>query len=144
MTRRPPRSTRTHTPFPYTTLFRSRQAQAPGRDAPQDAGLRRGAEGRCERRRLGRAATGLRGRVPHLDRQRRHAPRLLSGAARGQGGEERDTRGPPPPENRRTRRQLTHRQIPRRQTLSRPAATSDAHTTEPTSLMHISYTALSL
>src|SRR3546814_7011878 len=28
MIRRPPRSTRTHTPFPYTTLFRSRSALA--------------------------------------------------------------------------------------------------------------------
>src|SRR3546814_5518810 len=63
MIRRPPRSTRTDTLFPYTTLFRSRvhdrlaaaadRAHDPGRrhvGAPRDrlrgpAGLRRGAEG---------------------------------------------------------------------------------------------------
>src|SRR3546814_13430269 len=41
MTRRPPRSTRTDTLFPYTTLFRSilrvlRQADAPYRMTPED------------------------------------------------------------------------------------------------------------
>src|SRR3546814_9104327 len=34
MIRRPPRSTRTHTLFPYTTLFRSRRPQQPGVKAP--------------------------------------------------------------------------------------------------------------
>src|SRR3546814_13778119 len=33
MIRRPPRSTRTDTLFPYTTLFRSREASAAGRSA---------------------------------------------------------------------------------------------------------------
>src|SRR3546814_20702414 len=33
MIRRPPRSTRTDTPFPYTTLFRSASARAPPRCA---------------------------------------------------------------------------------------------------------------
>src|SRR3546814_15127465 len=43
MIRRPPRSTRTDTLFPYTTLFRSRREQ-PGRDrADQSVGTRAGA-----------------------------------------------------------------------------------------------------
>src|SRR3546814_7221379 len=40
MIRRPPRSTRTDTLFPYTTLFRSRQVQqAVSRQRPQSRGL---------------------------------------------------------------------------------------------------------
>src|SRR3546814_10155073 len=35
MTRRPPESTRTHTLFPYTTLFRSKSAGANGRRREQ-------------------------------------------------------------------------------------------------------------
>src|SRR3546814_13598951 len=34
MIRRPPRSTRTDTLFPYTTLFRSRMLKAAGQEAP--------------------------------------------------------------------------------------------------------------
>src|SRR3546814_3641184 len=45
MLRRPPRSTRTDTLFPYTTLFRScRQACAAGKTARGDAGGGRGAD----------------------------------------------------------------------------------------------------
>src|SRR3546814_1152130 len=40
MTRRPPRSTRTDTLFPYTTRFRSRHS-APLRPGPRDVGIRR-------------------------------------------------------------------------------------------------------
>src|SRR3546814_19513165 len=42
MIRRPPRSTRTHTPFPYTTLFRSIAvaALADKHGAQRNAGLR--------------------------------------------------------------------------------------------------------
>src|SRR3546814_13421747 len=50
MIRRPPRSTRTDTLFPYTTLFRSNNADAIGRDI---AGLwvnRNGGEGDWEQR----------------------------------------------------------------------------------------------
>src|SRR3546814_5400605 len=36
MMRRPPRSTRTDTPFPYTTLFRSRLIDAIGRPAREN------------------------------------------------------------------------------------------------------------
>src|SRR3546814_10086993 len=39
MIRRPPRSTRTDTLFPYTTLFRSRDRGAPGRAEGVDAVL---------------------------------------------------------------------------------------------------------
>src|SRR3546814_3454417 len=45
MIRRPPRSTRTDTLFPYTTLFRSRAAAAAGR------ARRRAGAGRARRRR---------------------------------------------------------------------------------------------
>src|SRR3546814_17453201 len=38
MTRRPPRSTRTDTPFPYTTLFRSRMRLVRGDQAPAHQG----------------------------------------------------------------------------------------------------------
>src|SRR3546814_3103352 len=43
MIRRPPRSTRTDTLFPYTTLFRSRRSPGlavPRRGAPRDTGAR--------------------------------------------------------------------------------------------------------
>src|SRR3546814_4641315 len=48
MVRRPPRSTRTDTLFPYTTLFRSRGRRRGSRDrgAVRDWGSRRGAAGR--------------------------------------------------------------------------------------------------
>src|SRR3546814_5814052 len=39
MIRRPPRSTRTDTLFPYTTLFRSLQADAAGANQPQNGRL---------------------------------------------------------------------------------------------------------
>src|SRR3546814_9585465 len=59
MIRRPPRSTRTDTLFPYTTLFRSLRPLGPGRAGeglparPPSARLRRGAGG-TEPRRAGR------------------------------------------------------------------------------------------
>src|SRR3546814_10826150 len=40
MIRRPPRSTRTDTLFPYTTLFRSDAGQQPGHDVADDAAAR--------------------------------------------------------------------------------------------------------
>src|SRR3546814_12376386 len=70
MIRRPPRSTRTHTRLPYTTLFRSgrtrRRAELLGRGAP--ARQRRAAGGECIFRALlrYRPATPARARrVPH-------------------------------------------------------------------------------
>src|SRR3546814_7903216 len=55
MIRRPPRSTRTDTLFPYTTLFRSRSdRRAGGRDA--------GRRGRRGSRRCGAAEQGVAGR----------------------------------------------------------------------------------
>src|SRR3546814_15530957 len=47
MIRRPPRSTRTDTLFPYTTLFRS-QVDAGGRRRAADRGLHRGRAGVAE------------------------------------------------------------------------------------------------
>src|SRR3546814_2335111 len=74
MRRRPPRSTRTYTLFPYTTLFRSRcrgrrPAQAHLQHLEEDA-----EEGRADRRAL-RPARGARARRLH--------PRLLRRAGRG-------------------------------------------------------------
>src|SRR3546814_4118243 len=70
MIRRPPRSTRTHTRLPYTTLFRSgrtrRRAELLGRGAP--ARQRRAAGGECIFRALLRyrpAAPARARRVPH-------------------------------------------------------------------------------
>src|SRR3546814_1829667 len=62
MVRRPPRSTRTYTPFPYTTLFRSSRPPS-GRFAGMAAALRRGkaeviGKGAAEGG-LGRIADGL-------------------------------------------------------------------------------------
>src|SRR3546814_1553196 len=53
MIRRPPRSTRTDTLFPYTTLFRSHPQDCAG----AGGGLRRGSEA-CERDALFRACAG--------------------------------------------------------------------------------------
>src|SRR3546814_20597472 len=57
MIRRPPRSTRTDTLFPYTTLFRSPSGHnggAPARDEPRHAGrLLRAGKRACRRRRGG-------------------------------------------------------------------------------------------
>src|SRR3546814_9472603 len=54
MIRRPPRSTRTDTLFPYTTLFRSRIADA---ERAAAGGYRAGERGECRRRWHG---TGMR------------------------------------------------------------------------------------
>src|SRR3546814_1142298 len=65
MIRRPPRSTRTDTLFPYTTLFRSQhrqRAQRRGRelDVPQRAAVRVDVLGECLRNReIGRATSEL-------------------------------------------------------------------------------------
>src|SRR3546814_10829721 len=89
MLRPPPRSTRTDTLFPYTTLFRSRRLQRPEGDRP-------GAEGRparqrrgvpavaADRRRLGtrpRPAQGPAGAdelTPGLPRSEEHTSELQS------------------------------------------------------------------
>src|SRR3546814_13927168 len=76
MIRRPPRSTRTDTLVPYTTLFRSDRlrplrAHAVGR-RPLDARPRRPA--RTRSRDLARHTTGPRGRLAHLVDRRHHSP----------------------------------------------------------------------
>src|SRR3546814_14830495 len=53
MLRRPPRSTRTDTLFPYTSLFRSHAAVASRRLAPPRAGGDAGAVSRADPRRAG-------------------------------------------------------------------------------------------
>src|SRR3546814_1779435 len=77
MIRRPPRSTRTDTLFPYTTLFRSAHGVGPGRQLRLQQGLRPALE------RLQPVRQGLRGG----DQQERlplHARRAALGAADGQ------------------------------------------------------------
>src|SRR3546814_5973298 len=79
MIRRPPRSTRTDTLFPYTTLFRSLRRADRGRagEAMGPAGRAAGrAGGRHGLYRLVPASVGLVVRAPrrgHPDRLRRHA-----------------------------------------------------------------------
>src|SRR3546814_2711633 len=67
MIRRPPRSTRTDTLFPYTTLFRSpgapgrlRARDRAGREARRAPGLRRGRGGRARARAADDALAGTR------------------------------------------------------------------------------------
>src|SRR3546814_1589769 len=87
MTRRPPRSTRTDTLFPYTTLFRSRRR----RTDPVERGLRRRDQGhgRNEPRRrllLGRQGPGVavlrhgdvRHELPGPERSEEHTSELQS------------------------------------------------------------------
>src|SRR3546814_20950223 len=71
MIRRPPRSTRTDTLFPYTTLFRSRPAADPDRLC---RGRRSGAGGPDRARGLWRRPWAGKGA---LDRLRRAGPVLL-------------------------------------------------------------------
>src|SRR3546814_13897289 len=79
MIRRPPRSTRTDTPFPYTTLFRSRTDQDQ-QDQKDDArGRVGGGAVRCERLDLVEQRAGQ--RHPH---RRLAIVRLAAAAAHGQ------------------------------------------------------------
>src|SRR3546814_14307284 len=73
MIRRPPRSTRTDTLFPYTTLVRSRAAVQPAGDGRTDQRPRHGDAGaaRGTARRLPRHTAACQPR-PRLPRQRRH------------------------------------------------------------------------
>src|SRR3546814_7193746 len=61
MIRRPPRSTRTDTLFPYTTLFRSLRQQHVAAALVAHAGLDRGEAAAGERRQLGEPFGGERG-----------------------------------------------------------------------------------
>src|SRR3546814_12487203 len=60
MIRRPPRSTRTDSPFPYTTLFRSARARRQGFSAERVA-----VEGTHAGLRIGKALQGSLGLVDH-------------------------------------------------------------------------------
>src|SRR3546814_16899096 len=108
MIRRPPRSTRTDTLFPYTTLFRSDF----GDDAPEPASQRHAAEGRhlVERERAphhparrGELDDGVEARQhddprPPGAREREQGERQEGRAADDHGGNrEGDARDPPPP-----------------------------------------------
>src|SRR3546814_9509806 len=88
MIRRPPRSTRTDTLFPYTTLFRSVQPlSAPGADQPAQAAARDaiivlqpfahlfGVE---QRERAFEHGADLVARLQHIDRSEEHTSELQS------------------------------------------------------------------
>src|SRR3546814_3021612 len=133
MIRRPPRSTRTDTLFPYTTLFRSVSTDRAGADP-----RRRGDE-------MGVRKTGLEQLSHHGDR-RLHDPRVGRGAVVGLsprhagGGEGRGEAG------RRTDPRLAHgactrqaQEYRRHLLLSFRAFRSEEHTYELQSLMRISY-----
>src|SRR3546814_10411758 len=124
MIRRPPRSTRTDTLFPYTTLFRSHPAQDP-------------AGGRAPRLpAAGRAGGDALQRLRHLQRlravrERRHSGQggipelgevLLQGLGLGPAGQH---------------PRLDH--APERDPPGKPGARSEEHTSELQSLMRISY-----
>src|SRR3546814_9652249 len=111
MIRRPPRSTRTDTLFPYTTLFRSR------RDKPDDAGNGAGARRVRDSRERGRARDhrdGF-GTDDASARRRRDAGGAVPNAARPR---------------RRGRGNCQH---------CRVSGRSEEHTSELQSLMRISY-----
>src|SRR3546814_14258400 len=83
MIRRPPRSTRTDTLFPYTTLFRSRQRRRYSRRARPSARVPRDRRARLCRLRLLRSALHSRGRAGeegrgHLRRSEEHTSELQS------------------------------------------------------------------
>src|SRR3546814_7379146 len=124
MIRRPPRSTRTYTLFPYTTLFRSRAARQL-RHVVEDLALalhfssflRRGADRPIDNMAAGGA---------HINRVRRPVLPWRPGRGRGCGGFRRASI---------RRRFFTLRQITR----DSPRPRSEEHTSELQSLMRISY-----
>src|SRR6056297_2402598 len=115
MIRRPPRSTRTDTLFPYTTLFRSAQGVA-GRKLDQEAVLRVDPGGPAVLGRRGGLLRGPGGRIGREDRARgeqeagqnerdgargprlergAHAPSIRATGRGGQGGAAAGRRGRP-------------------------------------------------
>src|SRR3546814_20594259 len=77
MIRPPPRSTRTDTPFPYTTLFRAERS-SPGRNAP--CGIARGVGGiaRSRGRRIAKGEAKVR---PRTRRRRPSGQAVMIGEA---------------------------------------------------------------
>src|SRR3546814_16987626 len=88
MIRRPPRSTRTDTLFPYTTLFRSQRADGGCRQAPaaDPRPLRRGARGADHERPHVAVGARLRGRRPAGRAAAPHLALADEGAGPGGGG----------------------------------------------------------
>src|SRR3546814_6770320 len=82
MIRRPPRSTRTDTLFPYTTLFRSADsASLPGKLCPVDASARHGRYSRHEQGNQGRLRQRASAAAPpprHGRRSEEHTSELQS------------------------------------------------------------------
>src|SRR3546814_5500754 len=129
MIRRPPRSTRTATLCPYTTLFRSSRL-GPGRPVEGDVRLHPGRQALA-----GQAVGGLPGRVAeqHVDLEallERLAleERLLEGVAQGADGICEDV--------------IEHVR-PNLVPCQAAAPRSEEHTSEPQSLMRISYAVFS-
>src|SRR3546814_6365200 len=79
MIRRPPRSTRTDTLFPYTTLFRSREGRA---DRLCRSGRRRSNDRSPDPRLRGAADHARADRLPHPPRPRRQSRERMGDAAR--------------------------------------------------------------
>src|SRR3546814_5124256 len=120
MIRRPPRSTRTDTLFPYTTLFRSREA----RPALHHL-LPHAVSGVLERPRAGAARLGLRLHAP--------VPPALQGRHAGDPVDEARAGGTRLRKPGRLDARRRHRSLPPRR------ARSEEHTSELQSLMSISY-----
>src|SRR3546814_9262319 len=120
MIRRPPRSTRTDTLFPYTTLFRSRTG-------PGDRTARTGRTAAA----AGAAARDRRRRPGHRPGRGRGDPAAGAGGADQQRAPRRRRRGARAPG-------------PRRRSDHGPHRRTEEHTTELQSLMGNSYTDISL
>src|SRR3546814_2645072 len=135
MIRRPPRSTRTDTLFPYTTLFRSRFLDARQRAGPSQRAAAQG-RGRALRPAGGGPGGAARDALPDGAAVRNGGPRVL----RPRLGEELGGR----PDHHRTRRERL-RPAGRRMVPDHPRAAvaqpgrSEEHTSELPSLMRISY-----
>src|SRR3546814_1673141 len=134
MIRRPPRSTRTDTLFPYTTLFRSpaRGVPVPGGPGAELRGVpRRGGRALLARPHRGSAAGAARGAADHLPAARhRHGNRLAADRVAALGG-----------------RRCAKRRMRAGQTallLRSGRKRSEEHTSELQSLMRRSYAVLCL
>src|SRR3546814_10042937 len=132
MIRLPPRSTRTDTLFPYTTLFRSPR-QAPDGEDPARILPQRAVEG--DPARAGQRGRGRRRRDRRTDRKDRQAQALKGSARQGDRRiEEIEDDGADVGRGHR-RAQLYRRAA---------GARSEEHTSELKSLMRISYAVLCL
>src|SRR3546814_3266369 len=138
MIRRPPRSTRTDTLFPYTTLFRSDQTPDPPRPAgpravrlqPRPAAQPDGAVG---------AVAELRPAPADPDRDPRHRAGIGAGKPRHPAHGEQRRPGEFALPGRRQRRHLPAGRRPEPRLARQTGSETEEHTSELQSLMRISY-----